>query len=354
MRNRVFFALGIASLLIVSAAQAAIVREWDSTKNRWITYDTKSPIYFQGSGKSAVEREFVSYTGPYGPKTIVINTGERRLYFIYEPGKAIKYGIGVGREGFTWSGTDVVSNKAEWPGWTPPPEMIQREKAKGRILPAHMAGGLNNPLGARALYIGSRIYRIHGSNEPWTIGHAVSSGCIRMTNDDVVDLYNRVPVGTRVVVLPEGASAMVADTAAPSDKPLVPPNPVGPKKALVKAPLPVKAPAKAVIAVNVPAEDPMPAKKAKPVIVAKKAPAAAPVADQAVAALPARPTKDDMETASIAPAPAQPKVVVIIPKMSADSTAGGGNVGEISATVTIPVASSAPVTGDRLVGSANN
>jgi lipoprotein-anchoring transpeptidase ErfK/SrfK len=115
--------------------------------------------------------------------------------------RAIKYGIGVGREGFTWSGADRISRKAEWPGWTPPPVMIEREKAKGRILPAHMKGGINNPLGARALYIGARIYRIHGSNEPWTIGQAVSSGCIRLTNDDIIDLYNRVKVGTKVVVL---------------------------------------------------------------------------------------------------------------------------------------------------------
>ncbi|MBN8996430.1 MAG: L,D-transpeptidase [Rhizobiales bacterium] len=213
MRN-LLLAMGIASLLTASAAQAAIVRQWDPTQNKWVTYDTKSPAFFRGSSKSGIAKEYVTYAGPYGPRTIVINTAERRLYYIYAPGKAIKYGIGVGREGFTWAGTDVVAMKAEWPGWTPPPEMIAREKKNGRILPAFMPGGLNNPLGARALYIGARIYRIHGSNEPWTIGQAVSSGCIRMTNDDVIDLYNRVPVGTRVVVLSNGPTSSKVDKGA--------------------------------------------------------------------------------------------------------------------------------------------
>jgi lipoprotein-anchoring transpeptidase ErfK/SrfK len=112
----------------------------------------------------------------------------------------MKYGIGVGREGFQWAGTKNITRKAEWPGWTPPPQMIARERKKGRKLPAHMKGGPNNPLGARAMYLGSSLYRIHGSNEPWTIGTAVSSGCIRMANDDVIHLYDNVKVGTRVVV----------------------------------------------------------------------------------------------------------------------------------------------------------
>src|SRR5690606_28203681 len=131
-----------------------------------------------------IEREIVKYTGPFLPGTLVVNTAERRLYYVFEKGKAWKYGIGVGREGFQWSGTDYISGKAEWPGWTPPPEMVKREKEKGRILPAYMPGGPTNPLGARALYIGGTLYRIHGSNEPWSIGQAVSSGCIRMLNDD--------------------------------------------------------------------------------------------------------------------------------------------------------------------------
>lgn len=111
------------------------------------------------------------------------------------------YGIGVGREGFTWSGTKRISRKAEWPGWTPPTIMRTREARKGRILPAYMAGGPSNPLGARAMYLGSSMYRIHGTNQPWTIGHAMSSGCIRMANDDVKDLYDQVGIGTKVVVL---------------------------------------------------------------------------------------------------------------------------------------------------------
>jgi lipoprotein-anchoring transpeptidase ErfK/SrfK len=186
---------------LVSAAQAVVRTDYDPILKKWVTYDTKGGGFgFYHGGVSSVPREFVNYTGPYGPGTIVINT-ERRLYYVYGKGKAIKYGIGVGREGFQWSGTDTISRKAEWPEWTPPPAMVTRERAHGRILPGHMAGGLDNPLGARALYIGAREYRIHGSNEPWTIGHAVSSGCIRLTNQDVIDLYDRVPVGTRVVVL---------------------------------------------------------------------------------------------------------------------------------------------------------
>jgi lipoprotein-anchoring transpeptidase ErfK/SrfK len=206
--------MGIASLLTATVAEAAVLRQWDPTRNKWITFDTKSPEFYRGKSQSGIPKEYVTYSGRYGPKTIIVNTGERRLYFVYAPGKAIKYGIGVGREGFAWSGTDFVSRKAEWPGWTPPPDMIKREKAKGRILPAYMEGGIKNPLGARALYIGSSIYRIHGSNEPWSIGQAVSSGCIRMTNEDIIDLYNRVPVGTRVVVMMSGPTSSTVDREA--------------------------------------------------------------------------------------------------------------------------------------------
>lgn len=112
-------------------------------------------------------------------------------------GKALRYGVGVGREGFAWHGTEAIAAKREWPGWTPPADMLKRQPE----LPRHMDGGPNNPLGARAMYLGNTLYRIHGSNQPWTIGHAVSSGCIRMTNQNVIDLYNRVKVGTKVVVL---------------------------------------------------------------------------------------------------------------------------------------------------------
>jgi lipoprotein-anchoring transpeptidase ErfK/SrfK len=210
---------GIASLVLAGAlilgaqtAQAELRQFWDQGQQKFVTYDVKgmkqrvatgARVGVSGAARSytPILRQTVKYDGPYGPNTIVINTEERRLYYIFADGRAYKYGIGVGREGFQWSGKDRISRKAEWPGWTPPPQMIKREAAKGRKLPAYMPGGINNPLGARALYIGSRLYRIHGSNEPWTIGGAVSSGCIRMVNDDVIDLYDKVDVGTRVIVL---------------------------------------------------------------------------------------------------------------------------------------------------------
>ncbi len=142
----------------------------------------------------------VSYSGKEKPGTIVIDTGKRFLYLVQSDGKAMRYGVGVGKQGFSWKGSQRISRKAEWPTWTPPKEMIARERKKGRILPARMEGGINNPLGARALYLGSTLYRIHGTNQPWTIGKAMSSGCIRMRNEDVTDLYERVPVGAKVVV----------------------------------------------------------------------------------------------------------------------------------------------------------
>ena len=132
--------------------------------------------------------------------TLVIDTNNRFLYMVMGDGMARRYGVGVGKPGFEWAGVHHITRKAEWPGWTPPPEMISREAAKGHFLPAHMEGGLENPLGSRAMYIGNTNYRIHGTNAPWTIGYAVSSGCIRMRNQDVEDLYERVPVGTKVIV----------------------------------------------------------------------------------------------------------------------------------------------------------
>jgi lipoprotein-anchoring transpeptidase ErfK/SrfK len=139
----------------------------------------------------------VNYDGNHAPGTVVVDTPNKFLYLVEEGGKAKRYGIGVGRPGFTWAGVKSVTRKAEWPDWVPPPEMLQRRPD----LPRHMAGGPDNPLGARAMYLGSSLYRIHGSNEPWTIGTAVSSGCIRMRNEDVIDLYSRVKVGTKVVVI---------------------------------------------------------------------------------------------------------------------------------------------------------
>nr|WP_321526486.1 L,D-transpeptidase [uncultured Cohaesibacter sp.] len=139
----------------------------------------------------------ITYNGTEKPGTIIINTNERYLYLVNNDGTARRYGVGVGRPGFEWAGTHRVSRKAEWPRWTPPVEMRARQPG----LPESMEGGPRNPLGARALYLGSTLYRIHGSNEPWSIGHAVSSGCIRMRNEDVIDLYERVSVGTSVKVI---------------------------------------------------------------------------------------------------------------------------------------------------------
>jgi len=147
-------------------------------------------------GSSPIQRSTVNFAGNYAPGTIYINTAERRLYLVLANGQALRYGIGVGRDGFRWSGTHRITAKKEWPSWTPPAQMLRRRPD----LPRHMAGGLDNPLGARAMYLGSTLYRIHGSNEPETIGQAVSSGCFRMTNEDVTDLYSRVSVGTPVIV----------------------------------------------------------------------------------------------------------------------------------------------------------
>jgi lipoprotein-anchoring transpeptidase ErfK/SrfK len=143
------------------------------------------------------EKQIVDYATDEEPGTVVIDTPNKFLYLVQDNGKALRYGIGVGRPGFTWAGSHKVTAKREWPDWFPPKEMLQRQPH----LPKHMAGGPDNPLGARALYLGSTLYRIHGSNEPWTIGTQVSSGCIRLRNDDVIDLYERVNIGTKVVVI---------------------------------------------------------------------------------------------------------------------------------------------------------
>ena len=158
---------------------------------------TYSPGYgAQTQSMTPIPRQVVEYRTAHPAGSVVIDTSERRLYYVLGNGQALRYGIGVGREGFQWAGVHHVTNKREWPDWRPPAEMLKRQP----YLPRYMPGGPNNPLGARAMYIGSTIYRIHGSNEPHTIGQAVSSGCIRMTNDDVIDLYQRVRVGAKVVV----------------------------------------------------------------------------------------------------------------------------------------------------------
>ena len=142
------------------------------------------------------QRQAVFYRSQHPVGTIIIETRERHLYLIESETRALRYGIGVGRDGFTWAGLLQIARKAEWPDWVPPPEMIERQP----YLPRFMAGGPGNPLGARAMYLGKTVYRIHGTNAPETIGHAVSSGCFRLVNDDVIDLYDRAPLGTRVIV----------------------------------------------------------------------------------------------------------------------------------------------------------
>jgi lipoprotein-anchoring transpeptidase ErfK/SrfK len=159
-----------------------------------------------------LRRTTVAFNSGEAPGTIVIDTGNTALYYVLGGGRAIRYGVGVGREGFTWSGVQTISRKAEWPDWHPPAEMIARQP----YLPRFMAGGPGNPLGARAMYLGSSVYRIHGTNDPTTIGKFVSSGCIRMTNEDVTDLFSRVDVGTKVVVLPKNAPLEARGSLRPS------------------------------------------------------------------------------------------------------------------------------------------
>jgi lipoprotein-anchoring transpeptidase ErfK/SrfK len=160
-------------------------------------YGAVDPSGMSRSFDPRYAKQVVQYSGNEKSGTIIVDTPQRYLYLVQDNGTAIRYGIGVGRPGFTWAGVKSVTRKAEWPDWVPPKEMLARRPD----LPHFMAGGPDNPLGARALYLGSSLYRIHGSNEPWTIGQAVSSGCIRMRNEDVTDLYERVRVGTKVVVI---------------------------------------------------------------------------------------------------------------------------------------------------------
>lgn len=187
-------AIGLSIILSASTVMPTMAaRVYNPDTNTWEQPAPQSTSRRRGS---PIAKELVDYTGAYQPGTIVIETGERRLYLVLDGGKAMKYGVGVGRDGFTWSGTHSITRKAEWPGWTPPAQMRKRVPD----LPAYMPGGPDNPLGARALYIGSTLYRVHGTSEPWSIGQAVSSGCIRLTNEDITDLYERVQVGARIVV----------------------------------------------------------------------------------------------------------------------------------------------------------
>jgi lipoprotein-anchoring transpeptidase ErfK/SrfK len=208
--TRIFALLAVALMLLADAGPARAQANDDffnffgrgNSNSRSGSNFRSGPNYYgggsdyYGGGSSPIARTLVNSPGRFAPGTIYINTAERRLYFILGNGEALRYGIGVGRDGFGWSGTHRITAKKEWPSWTPPAQM----RARRPDLPRYLAGGIENPLGARAMYLGSTLYRIHGSNEPETIGQAVSSGCIRMTNEDVTDLYNRVSVGTVVVV----------------------------------------------------------------------------------------------------------------------------------------------------------
>ena len=187
MRLKSLLRVGLLAVGLIGATDASAL---------FVPQAVTSPVYSGRPTAAAIAKETVAYFGAHQPGTIIVSTSERRLYLILPGNQALKYGVGVGRPGFTWAGTLHVANKREWPDWTPPPEMLKRRPD----LPRHMAGGIENPLGARAMYLGSSIYRIHGSNEPDTIGQAVSSGCIRMTNDDVKDLYERVSIGATVIV----------------------------------------------------------------------------------------------------------------------------------------------------------
>jgi lipoprotein-anchoring transpeptidase ErfK/SrfK len=192
---------GLSAFLTISLALAALAQPAHAQVEDPDLLTGGSPTskryqFFSGGYSGTVTRTTVSFNGDYKPGSIYINTAERRLYYMLGNGQALRYGIGVGRDGFRWSGTHRVTAKKEWPDWTPPAQMLRRRPD----LPRHMKGGEDNPLGARAMYLGSTLYRIHGSNEPETIGQAVSSGCFRMTNDDVIDLYSRVQVGATVIV----------------------------------------------------------------------------------------------------------------------------------------------------------
>lgn len=184
-------------------------RFWTPDTNRGVAQprvpQNVQPAAVTGRTYRAVDPRFmptvINYQTQHAPGTIIIDTNSRFLYLVEAGGKARRYGVGVGRPGFEWAGTHRVTRKAEWPSWRPPESMKARARAQGQMLPDFMPGGPDNPLGARALYLGSTLYRIHGSNEPWTIGQAVSSGCIRMRNEDVIDLYQRTRVGTKVIVM---------------------------------------------------------------------------------------------------------------------------------------------------------
>ena len=205
MRRLISALVAVGTLLAVPAL--AETKFFDVSARKWVTVKPTSAARSRTIPEQ-FRRQLVSVETREVPGTIIIDANKRFLYLVLPDGEALRYGIGVGREGFGWSGTERITRKAEWPGWTPPAEMRARQPG----LPSYMPGGPENPLGARALYLGNTLYRIHGSNEPWTIGQAVSSGCFRMTNEDVTDLYDRVRVGAKVIVVgpDEGSGDFIA------------------------------------------------------------------------------------------------------------------------------------------------
>jgi lipoprotein-anchoring transpeptidase ErfK/SrfK len=227
IRRRATFLVAASTLVLAPAllSNPAHAQMSDQTLSYASRQNFPSDYVTSDEGTAApiperLRRTVVAFDRTAVPGTIVIDTGNTVLYYVLGQGRAIRYGVGVGREGFTWAGVQTISHKAEWPDWHPPAEMVARQP----YLPRFMAGGPGNPLGARAMYLGTSQYRIHGTNDPSTIGKFVSSGCIRMTNEDVIDLFSRVDVGTRVVVLPKNApleartSSRPVVTTAPSGR----------------------------------------------------------------------------------------------------------------------------------------
>jgi lipoprotein-anchoring transpeptidase ErfK/SrfK len=204
-------AMVLAPSMFVSGASAQLLGYASTQPNAFASDEVMVEPAAPDDGvvPERLRRAVVAFHSTEAPGTIVIDTGNTALYYVLGQGRAIRYGVGVGREGFTWSGVQTISRKAEWPDWHPPAEMIARQP----YLPRFMAGGPGNPLGAAAMYLGSSQYRIHGTNDPTTIGKFVSSGCIRLTNEDITDLFSRVDIGTRVVVLPKNAPHIETRTA---------------------------------------------------------------------------------------------------------------------------------------------
>ena len=207
--NHLIRTAGAALALAGAALWTTAAQSQTQSQMMALSVESNATLAYQGASDEAgvkteaparLRRQIVDYTSAEAPGTIVIDTPNTYLYFVLGGGKAVRYGIGVGREGFTWSGVKTIERKSEWPDWIPPTDMLQRQP----YLPRFMAGGPGNPLGARAMYLSGTVYRIHGTNAPATIGKHVSSGCIRMANEDVIDLYSRTRVGTKVVVLPMG------------------------------------------------------------------------------------------------------------------------------------------------------